>query len=64
MNYDEIYRRKDGGAYRHIKTTMKTTITTAISKAGSQYAYQLRAYAIVNAKKVYTPLVTLSLPMV
>ena len=64
MNYDEIYRRKDGGAYRYLKTTMDTTIITAISKAGCQYAYQLRAYAIVNAKKVYTPLVTLSLPMV
>ena len=53
-NY-EIYRSKDGGAYRHVKTTNATTLTNTTLKAGSTYSYKIRAYAVVNGEKVYGP---------
>ena len=56
-NY-EIYRSKDGGAYRHVKTTNATTLTNTTLKAGSTYSYKIRAYVVVNGEKVYAPDVT------
>ena len=61
MPYYEIYRSKDGGAYRHLKTITTTTITTASLKTGSSYTYQIRAYTIINGVKVYTPFVTVDI---
>ena len=52
-NY-EIYRSKDGGAYRQIKRTTDTTITSSGLKVGSTYQYQIRAFRLVNGEKVYT----------
>ena len=51
-NY-EIYRSKDGGAYRHVKTTNANTLTNTTLKAGSTYSYKIKAYAVVNGEKVY-----------
>ena len=55
MTYYEIYRSKDGGAYRQIKRTTDTTITSSGLKAGSTYQYKIRAFALVNGEKVYAP---------
>jgi fibronectin type 3 domain-containing protein len=55
MAYYEIYRSKDGGAYRQIKRTTDTTITSSGLKAGSTYQYKIRAFALVNGEKVYAP---------
>ena len=49
----EIYRSKDGGVFRHIKTTTSTTLTNTSLKAGSTYTYKIRAYTTVNGEKVY-----------
>ena len=53
MSHYEIYRSKDGGAYRHVKTTNATTLTNTTLKAGSTYSYKIKAYAVVNGEKVY-----------
>ena len=53
-NYD-IYRSKDGGAYRQIKRTSATTITSTGLKAGSTYQFKIRAFRLVNDEKVYAP---------
>ena len=53
MTHYEIYRSKDGGAYRHVKTTNATTLTNTTLKAGSTYSYKIRAYVVVNGEKVY-----------
>ena len=55
MQYYEIYRSKDGGAYRQIKRTTDTTITSSGLKSGSTYQYKIRAFALVNGEKVYAP---------
>ena len=55
MTHYEIYRSKDGGAYRHVKTTNANTLTNTTLKAGSTYSYKIRAYAVVNGEKVYGP---------
>ena len=53
-NYD-IYRSKDGGAYRQIKRTSATTITSTGLKVGSTYQFKIRAFRLVNGEKVYAP---------
>ncbi|MEE0831518.1 MAG: discoidin domain-containing protein, partial [Longicatena sp.] len=55
MAYYEIYRSKDGGAYRQIKRTTDTTLTSSGLKAGSIYQYKIRAFALLNGEKVYAP---------
>ena len=55
MQYYEIYRSKDGGAYRQIKRTTDTTITSSGLKVGSTYQYKIKAFALVNGEKVYAP---------
>ena len=55
MSHYEIYRSKDGGAYRHVKTTNTNTLTNTTLKAGSTYSYKIRAYVVVNGEKVYAP---------
>ena len=57
MSHYEIYRSKDGGAYRHVKTTNTNTLTNTTLKAGSTYSYKIRAYVVVNGEKVYAPVV-------
>ena len=42
------------GAYRHIKRTTNTTITSGSLKVGSTYRYKIRAYVLVNGEKVYS----------
>ena len=54
MTYYEIYRSKDGGAYRNIKRTTSTTITSSSLIVGSTYTYKIRAFALVNGEKVYS----------
>ena len=49
----EIYRRKDNGAYRHIKTISTTSMTSTSLKAGSSYQYKIRTFTLVNGEKVY-----------
>lgn len=63
MNYYEIYRNKDGGVYRHVKTTTASTFTTTNRKQGSSYTYQMRAYTIIDGIKVYTPFVTVEITL-
>ena len=53
MTHYEIYRSKNGGAYRHVKTTNATTLTNTTLKAGCTYSYKIKAYAVVNGEKVY-----------
>ena len=53
-NY-EIYRSKDGGAYRQIKRTSELTMTSTSLKLGSTYQYKIRAFRLVNGEKVYAP---------
>ena len=55
LRYYEIYRSKDGGAYRQIKRTTDTTLTSSGLKAGSIYQYKIRAFALLNGEKVYAP---------
>ena len=61
MTHYEIYRSKDGGAYRHVKTTNANTLTNTTLKAGSTYSYKIKAYAVVNGEKVYGPEVETSI---
>ena len=53
MPYYDIYRSKDGRAYRHLKTTTTTTLTNTGLKVGSTYNYKIKAFALVNGEKVY-----------
>ena len=55
MSNYEIYRSKDGGAYRQIKRTTESTITSSGLKVGSTYQFKIRAFRLVNGEKVYTP---------
>ena len=55
MSYYEIYRSKDGGAYRQIKRTTASTITSSGLKVGSTYQFKIKAFALVNGEKVYAP---------
>ena len=55
MSNYEIYRSKDGGAYRQIKRTSATTITSTGLKVGSTYQFKIRAFRLVNGEKVYAP---------
>ena len=54
MTHYEIYRSKDGGAYRHVKTTNTNTLANTTLKSGSTYRYKIRAYVLVNGEKVYS----------
>ena len=54
MKYYEVYRAKDGGAYRQVKRTTNTSVTSTSLKAGSTYTYKVRAFNLVNDTKVYT----------
>lgn len=48
----EVYRSVNGGAYKKL-TDVKTTKYTAKLSAGTSYKYKVRAYAVVNGKRVY-----------
>jgi hypothetical protein len=54
----EIYRAaKQNGIYRRVKTIRKagtTSFTDQTAKTGKTYYYKVRAYRIVNGKKVYS----------
>ena len=54
MKYYEVYRAKDGGAYRQVKRTTNTSVTSTSLKAGSTYTYKVRAFNLSNDTKVYT----------
>jgi hypothetical protein len=49
----EIYRAKNGGAFRHIKTTASTSTTYTLTTG--TYQYKIRGYAVVDGEKVYLP---------
>lgn len=48
----EVYRSVNGGAYKKL-TDVKTTKYTAKLSAGTSYKYKVRAYTVVNGKRVY-----------
>lgn len=48
----EVYRSLNGGAYKKL-TDVKTTKYTAKLSAGTSYKYKVRAYTVVNGKRVY-----------
>ena len=49
----ELYRCKEGGSYRKLKTTKYISYTDTGVKAGNSYYYKVRAYKTVKGKKVY-----------
>ena len=54
MPFYEVYRSKDGGAFRHIKNTSSNTMTNTTLKSGSTYQYKIRAYCMKDGEKVYS----------
>ena len=53
MDYYEVYRSKDGGAYRQIKRTTSTTTMSNSLKVGSTYTYKVRGCKAFGEQKVY-----------
>ena len=48
----EVYRRENN-AWVKVKTTTKTSYTNSKLTASTKYTYKVRAYKVVNGKKVY-----------
>lgn len=53
-SYQIYYSTSKKGKYSLLKTTSATTYTHSGLKTGTTYYYKVRAYKIVNKKKVYT----------
>lgn len=49
----EVYRRKEDGGYKKVKTTRAVSYTDTAVEAGSTYSYRVRAYRKAEEKKIY-----------
>lgn len=49
----ELYIKQSNGSYKLIKTTTKTSYTTAVAEYGKKYSYKMRAVRTVDSRYSY-----------